>query len=154
MVKKLFLAKNWAFWAMLAKDLKNDRFWPENHVFTLTTPKPILSHPPVDFINTMSRWYASDPLSACFCCAAVVNQNTGALLLHAFCYCITTCILAPTQHKHNMRGKKLKPYIKLYASFGWDCMPKPGYIYPNNFSWFFFKLVPWGTWGPISKLAW
>ena len=59
----------------------------------------ILSQAPVDFINTACRWYASDPLSVCLCCAAVVNQSTGALLMHAFCYCIATCILALTQHE-------------------------------------------------------
>ena len=26
--------------------------------------------------------------------------------MHAFCYCIATCILALTQHKHNMRREK------------------------------------------------
>ena len=30
---------------MLAEDLKNDSFWPQNHVFTLTTPKPGYIYP-------------------------------------------------------------------------------------------------------------
>ena len=54
----------------------------------------------------MCRWYASDPLSVCLRCAAVVNQNTGALLLHAFCYCIATCILALMQHATKTQHEK------------------------------------------------
>ena len=45
MVKKLFLAKKWALRAMLAEDLKNSCFWPQNHFFTITTPKPGYIYP-------------------------------------------------------------------------------------------------------------
>jgi len=34
------LAKKWALRAMLAEDLKNDSFWPQNHFFAIITPKP------------------------------------------------------------------------------------------------------------------
>ena len=30
---------------MLAEDLKNSHFWPQNHFFTITTPKPGYKYP-------------------------------------------------------------------------------------------------------------
>ena len=47
-----------------------------------------------------------------FCCVCVADQNTRALLLHAYCYCLATRRLAVTHHptytQHEKREAKEK----------------------------------------------
>ena len=38
--EKVIFGQKWALRAMLAEDLQNDHFGPQNHVFSITTPKP------------------------------------------------------------------------------------------------------------------
>ena len=67
---------------------------------------------PVKIVNTTCDIFL--PLSAFlfFCCVCVADQNTRALLLHAYCYCLATRRLAVTHHptytQHEKREAKEK----------------------------------------------
>ena len=67
---------------------------------------------PVKIVNRTCDIFLLLPAFLFFCCVRVADQNTRALLLHAYCYCLATRRLAVTHHptytQHEKREAKEK----------------------------------------------
>ena len=67
---------------------------------------------PVKIVNRTCETFLLLPAFLFFCCVCVADQNTRALLLHAYCYCLATRRLAVTHHptysQHEKREAKEK----------------------------------------------
>ena len=83
--------------------------WCGPEIGTLGTTRYFL---PVKIVNRTCDIFLLLPAFLFFCCVCVADQNTRALLLHAYCYCLATRRLAVTHHptytQHEKREAKEK----------------------------------------------